>query len=185
SFEGAESVARIVRSMKAFSHPGTEDKAYLDINEAIESTATVSRNEWKYVADMTLNLDPSIPMVRGYAGELSQVFLNLIVNAAHAIGDATEGGKAGKRGITITTRHRQGIVEISISDAGIGIPVEIRERIFDPFFTTKAVGKGTGQGLSMAYSTIVERHNGSIDFLSEVGKGTTFRISLPVDGKEE
>ncbi len=181
SFEGAESVARIVRSMKTFSHPGTEEKTHANINEAIESTVTVSKNEWKYVSDIELELDPSLPLVNCHPGELTQVFLNLIVNAAHAIGEATDNGKKGKGKITLATKRHEEHVEIQVRDTGSGIPHEVQSKIFDPFFTTKALGKGTGQGLAIVYSTITDRHNGSIEFQTEVGKGTTFLIELPTE----
>ncbi|MCB0337360.1 MAG: PAS domain-containing protein, partial [Bdellovibrionales bacterium] len=176
SFEGAESVARIVRSMKAFSHPGTNEKVHVDVNAALDSTVTVSKNEWKYVADIDLCLDPNLPSLKCFPGDLNQVFLNLIVNAAHAISEATEGGKLGKGRIGITTRFEQGQIMIKIEDSGCGIPDAIKGRIFDPFFTTKQIGKGTGQGLAMVHATIVERHGGVITFESKQGEGTKFKI---------
>lgn len=181
TLEGVEAVAKIVRSMRDFSHPGSEDKAKIDLNAAIESTTTVCRNEWKYVADLELELDRSIPPISCFAGEINQVILNLVVNAAHAISDATDTGKKGRGKIKISSKVNDEGVEISISDTGIGIPSEIQSKIFDPFFTTKKLGKGSGQGLAIAFNTIVERHHGILDFSSEVGKGTTFRIGLPFE----
>jgi len=180
SQEGVERVAKIVRAMKDFSHPGTAEKRAVDINKAIESTITVARNEWKYVAEMVTDLDPSLPLVPCRPDELNQVVLNIIINAAHAIADIV-GRKPEEKGtITIKTRNNGNGVEISISDTGGGIPEEIRSRIFDPFFTTKEVGKGTGQGLAISHSVIVDKHGGAINFETAPGQGTTFIIRLPV-----
>ena len=177
--EGVDQVARIVRAMKEFSHPGPVEKTYIDINRAIESTVVVSRNEWKYVAEVKTNLDPDLPPVPCVAGEFNQVILNLIVNAAHAIADKVNGsGQMGS--ILVSTSVRDGFAEIRVSDSGGGIPESIRSKIFDPFFTTKPVGKGTGQGLAIAHSVIVQRHHGTLRFESEPGQGTTFVIQLPL-----
>jgi PAS domain S-box-containing protein len=144
TLEGVSHVAKIVRAMKEFSHPGGEEKTSLDINTAIENTLTVTRNEWKYVADVVTELDPGLPYVPGYPGELNQVLLNLIVNASHAVSESGAITGNGKGTITLGTRRLPGQVEIRVSDTGCGIPPAIRSRIFDPFFTTKPVGKGTG-----------------------------------------
>jgi signal transduction histidine kinase len=177
--EGVDQVARIVRAMKEFSHPGPVEKTPIDINRAIESTIVVSRNEWKYVADVTTDLDHELPPVPCMAGEFNQVILNLIVNAAHAIADATK--DSGVKGeIHISTSMGGPSVEIRVSDTGCGIPEAIRSKVFDPFFTTKPVGKGTGQGLAIAHSVIVQKHGGSIQLESEPGRGTTFVIQLPL-----
>ncbi|SMC24251.1 PAS domain S-box-containing protein [Desulfacinum hydrothermale DSM 13146] len=181
SLDGVQRVARIVLAMKEFSHPGQEEKVLLDINHALENTLTVARNEWKYVADVVTDFDPSLPPVPCIPAELNQVFLNIIVNAAHAIKDALGDGAEDKGTITITTRHRDDVCEVRISDTGTGIPKEIRHRIFDPFFTTKEVGKGTGQGLAISHSVIVEKHGGKLTFETEEGRGTTFIIQLPVE----
>ncbi len=175
--EGAERVADIVRAMKEFSHPGTFEKNPTDINRAIESTATVARNEYKYVADIEFDLDPNLPLVPCYCGELNQVFLNVIVNASQAIQEANK-GSMGR--IRVTTQVRDNSVDISISDDGIGIPPEIQPKVFDPFFTTKAVGKGTGQGLALSRNVIVNKHGGTLTFESEIGRGSTFTINLPL-----
>jgi len=181
SFEGAESVARIVRSMKTFSHPGSDEKSHSNLNQAIESTVTVSKNEWKYVSEVKLDLDDSLPLINCYPGELNQVFLNLLVNAAHAISDDTDAGKNGKGLITVSTRRKGNMVEITVTDSGTGITDEVVDKIFDPFFTTKQLGKGTGQGLAIVYSTITERHNGTIECETKIGVGTTFRVSIPLE----
>ena len=181
SLEGLERVAKIVRAMKDFSHPGEEDMCAADLNKAIESTVTVARNEWKYVADVELDLDPELPPVPCVLGDFNQVILNMIVNAAHAISEALPERNCEKGKITVSTRYCCNEAKVSISDTGIGIPVENRIRIFDHFFTTKQVGKGTGQGLAIAHSVIAERHKGKITFETEVGKGTTFIIHLPLE----
>ena len=178
--EGVDWVATIVRAMKEFSHPGTAEKTAVNLNRAIESTVTVARNEWKYVADLHTNLDPSLPPVPCLVGQFNQVILNMIVNATHAIADAAKG--TGVKGtITICTSRVDDFVEVRITDTGMGIPESIRHRIFDPFFTTKEVGRGTGQGLSIARSVVVDKHGGTIAVESEVGKGTTFLIRLPLN----
>ena len=183
SLEGVQRVAKIVRAMKEFSHPGGKDKVALDLNRTLEATITVSRNEWKYVADLETDFDSSLPMVPCLSGEFSQAILNLIVNAAHAIADVLGNERQGKGKITVRTRRCQDWAEIQIEDTGTGIPESVRGRIFDPFFTTKEVGKGTGQGLAIARSVLVDKLGGSIHFETEMGKGTTFIIRLPYDGK--
>jgi PAS domain S-box-containing protein len=179
SLDGTERVGNIVRAMKDFSHPGTGEKKSVDLNRAIESTTTVARNEWKYVADLVLNLDPTLPPIPCFPGEFNQVILNLIVNAAHAISDAIGKEVEQKGTITIGTRVEGEWVEVRITDTGTGIPEPARDKIFDPFFTSKEVGKGTGQGLAMAHDVIVKKHGGRLTFETEVGTGTTFIIQLP------
>jgi signal transduction histidine kinase len=177
--DGVTHVARIVRAMGEFSHSGPVDKSPADINRAIESAVVISRNEWKYVAEVTTDLDAGLPPVPCVVGEFSQVILNLIVNAAHAIADIVK-DSGGKGAIRIGTRRNGGFAEIRVSDTGGGIPEAIRSKVFDPFFTTKAVGKGTGQGLAIAQSVIVRKHGGTLSFESEDGVGTTFLIQLPL-----
>jgi signal transduction histidine kinase len=174
---GVHRVAKIVQAMKDFSHPGNESKVPIDLNRAIESTLTVCRNEWKYVADLKTDFDLSLPPVACLPGEFNQVILNIVVNAAHAIAEK-EAGK-GKGVINVSTRSQGDKVEIRISDTGTGIPETARGRIFDPFFTTKEVGKGTGQGLAIARSVVVDKHQGEIFFETQTGQGTTFVIRLP------
>jgi two-component system NtrC family sensor kinase len=182
TLEGVGRVATLVSAMKEFSHPGTKEKIPLDLNHAIQSTLTVARNEWKYVADVTTAFDPLLPHVSCHPGEFNQVVLNLIVNAAHAIGDVV--GDSGDKGtIHVQTRDLPGGIELRIGDTGAGIPARVRDRIFDPFFTTKKIGKGTGQGLAIAHSVIVDKHHGSIHFETAEGAGTTFVIRLPHDGQ--
>lgn len=180
SLEGSQHVARIVCAMKEFSHPGPAEKSAVDLNKAIESTITVSRNEWKYVAEVLTELDPGLPYVPCVAGEINQVVLNLILNAAHAIADAIN-GQPGKKGIiSVSTRRDGAWVEIRVRDTGTGIPASVRHKIFDPFFTTKDVGKGTGQGLAIAHDVVVQRHGGTITFETEAEVGTTFIVRLPI-----
>ncbi len=180
SLDGVERVATIVRAMKDFSHPGAEGMEAADLNRTIESTITVARNEWKYVAEMITDFDPALPLVPCFVGEFNQVILNLVVNAAHAIADVV-GRSTGKKGtITITTREDGDWVEICIGDTGTGISEEHRSKIFDHFFTTKEVGKGTGQGLAIAHAVVTEKHGGTIALETEMGKGTTFIIRLPI-----
>jgi PAS domain S-box-containing protein len=180
SLEGIGRVSSIVRAMKEFSHPGVESKVAADLNKAIESTITVSRNEWKYVADMTTSFDPALTLVQCYPGELNQVILNLLTNAAHAIKKQLGDNPSRKGMIKVSTRLDGDWVEIVIADTGTGIPESIGRRVFDPFFTTKEVGKGTGQGLAICHSVIVEKHKGTITFNSQVGVGTSFIIRLPI-----
>jgi PAS domain S-box-containing protein len=183
TLEGVGRVSTLVSAMKDFSHPGTQEKVELDLNRAIESTLTVARNEWKYVADMETDYDPSSPIVSCLPGEFNQAILILIVNAAHAIADVIEKGGPEKGKIKVQTVNCQEWDEVRIEDTGSGIPKDIRGRVFDPFFTTKEIGKGTGQGLAIARSVIVDKHGGTLHFETEEGKGTTFIIRLPRDGK--
>lgn len=180
TLHGIERVTRIVRAMKEFSHPGTAEKTPTDLNHAIETTVTVSRNEWKYVAEMELDLDPHLPLVPCLPGDFNQAILNLIVNAAQAIAERLGTHPPVKGMIRIQTRRQGGWAEIRITDTGCGIPEHIRDRIFEPFFTTKPVGRGSGQGLPIVRNVIVQKHGGSIEFESEVGRGTTFLLRLPL-----
>jgi signal transduction histidine kinase len=182
--DGIQRVARIVRAMKEFSHPDKGEKAPADINRALQTTLTIARNELKYVADVVTDFDESLPSVHCNLGGMNQVFLNILVNAAHAIADAVGDGSGGKGTITVSTRREDDSVVIAISDTGTGIPPQARDRVFDPFFTSKAVGRGTGQGLTIARAEVVDKHGGSITFDTEVGKGTTFYIRLPFHAPE-
>jgi PAS domain S-box-containing protein len=179
--EGLDRVATIVRSLKEFAHPAEKDMVVTDINHAIQNTLTIAAHEYKYVAVLETEFG-DIPHVTCHGGEISQALLNVVVNAAHSISDVVHGTEQ-KGTIGIRTKCEGDTVVISISDTGTGIPEANRARLFDPFFTTKEVGKGTGQGLSIALSTIVEKHGGELYFQTEVGKGTTFFIKLGIDGK--
>jgi len=181
NLDGVGRVSRIVAAMKDFSHPSGDTKENINLNRAIESTVAVSHNEWKYVAELELDLDPALPLVPCFPGEFNQVILNLIVNAAHAIEEARQASGTTALGrIGIRTRAQDARVEVRVSDTGTGIPEAICGRIFDPFFTTKPVGKGTGQGLSIAHTVIVDKHGGRISVESQVGQGSTFIIQLPL-----
>ncbi|MEW8628030.1 MAG: ATP-binding protein [Candidatus Thiodiazotropha sp.] len=179
TLDGVDRVATIVRAMKEFSHPGSEEKTLTDINKAIESTITVARNVWKYHAEVSLDLDPTLPQIRCIPGPINEVLLNIIVNAAHAI--AEQVGESGVLGnINISTESIEDWCVIRIRDSGSGIPEDAQNHVFDPFFTTKEVGKGTGQGLSLSHKIIVDQHDGELSFETELGVGTTFIIKLPI-----
>lgn len=180
TLEGVERVAAIVRAMKEFAHPDSAQHELADLNHAIDTTLTVARNEYKYCAQVETRFS-ELPLVRCNVGELNQVFLNLIVNAAHAVSESGKDSATGR--ITIVTARAAGEVSIKIEDNGCGITPENLEKIFDPFFTTKPVGRGTGQGLAIARSIVVEKHEGRIDVRSTVGVGTAFTMLLPVSGK--
>jgi len=178
SLEGVQRVATIVRAMKEFSHPGSKEKVPTDIHRAIENTIVISRSEWKEVAEVQTNFDPAVGLVPCIPDEFNQIMLNLLVNAAQAIRSTTEGVE-GKGTITISTLQNEPWVEIRIHDTGPGIPEPLRHRIFEPFFTTKEVGRGTGQGLYLAYGSVVKRHGGSLSFECPPEQGTTFIVRLP------
>ncbi|MBL4770260.1 MAG: PAS domain-containing protein [Planctomycetes bacterium] len=183
SLHGVEMVRKIAWSMNAFSSDGNMDKIEVDLNRVVESSVTVAANEWRYVADMEMDLDPELPLVRCLQGGFSQVILNLVVNAAHAIADKVRETDTEKGTIKIQTKRIGEMVEIRVTDSGTGIPEDARGRIFDPFFTTKSLGKGLGQGLSLAHSVVVREHGGSLTFETVVGEGTTFTIRLPIEEK--
>lgn len=183
SLDGIQRIAKIVGAMKEFSHPG-QDRTPTDINHAIANTITVATNEWKYVAKVEVDLDASLPAVPVVPGEFNQVILNIIVNAAHAIADTRAPDATHMGRIHVVTRRLADWAEIRISDDGCGMPRHVQDRIFDPFFTTKPVGKGTGQGLSIAHNVIVKKHGGVILVNSEPGQGTTFTIRVPLQVSE-
>ncbi len=180
--DGLARIAEIVRSMKEFSHADQEEMAPIDLNRAIASTLVIARTEYKYLADVVTDFAKELPQVTCHGGQINQVVLNLVVNAAHAIGDVVKGTDR-KGTITVRTFVEDGHAVISIGDTGGGIPEAIRKRIFDPFFTTKEVGKGTGQGLAIAHN-VIKAHGGALDFDTEVGKGTTFHVRLPLTPAE-
>jgi PAS domain S-box-containing protein len=180
TLKGIDRITHIVQAMKIFAHPGGGEKEPIDINKEIEKTITITRNEWKYVAELITDFDATLPTVPCHRAEFNQVILNLIVNAAHAIADAN-GDHSSERGtIKISSALAGNWAEIRISDTGQGIPQEIRHRVFDLFFTTKEPGRGTGQGLAIAHSVIVDKHSGKIDIETGEDRGTTFVIRLPV-----
>ncbi len=185
SIEGLNRVAAIVRAMKDFSHPGSTSKEPADLNRSILSTAEVCRNRWKYSAELETDLAADLPPVMCFVAEFNQVILNLIVNAADALGEAAASDPSRKGLIRISTRLWQDGVEIQVQDNGPGIPEKVRHRIFEPFFTTKPVGKGTGQGLNLSRNIIVNKHGGELSFKSTDGGGTTFVIRLPIGEQQE
>jgi PAS domain S-box-containing protein len=180
--DGLKRIAEVVRSIKDFARADVGEMAAVDINQSIKSTLVVARSEYQAVAEIQTDLG-ELPAVICHGGQINIVVLNLLVNAAHAIADVCKGSN--ERGlITVRTRAEGDNVVISVSDTGSGIREEIRHRIFDPFFTTKEVGRGSGQGLTMARNVVVQVHGGTLDFATESGKGTTFEIRLPVRRKE-
>jgi len=179
ALDGLQRVATLVLGMKAFAHPDQKDKSPADLNYAIRTTLTIARNEYKYVADVETEFG-ELPPIVCHIGELNQVFLNILVNAAHAIGDVVAGTEVKGR-ITVRTWREGDSVFVSFTDTGSGIPEAVRHRVFDPFFTTKEVGQGTGQGLAIARAVIVDKHEGELTFETEVGRGTTFVIRLPIE----
>lgn len=182
SIDGLKQVSSIVLAMKNFSHPGKTEKEMTNLNDLLQTTLTVSRNEWKLLADPFLDLDPQLPQVACMRNEIGQVFLNIIVNAAHAIADKLGENPEGKKGkIRIVSRVEGSIVKLTFTDSGCGISKENLQKIFDPFFTTKEVGKGTGQGLTISYDIITSKHGGTLEATSEEGVGTTFTIALLVN----
>ena len=181
SLDGVSRVANIVNAMRTFAHPASDVKVPMDINQALNNTLTVARNAYKYVANLETDFDDALPLVPCEPGEINQVFLNIIVNAAYAIEEQLKHDPTQDRGvITLRTRREGDNAVIQIKDTGTGIAPENINRVFDPFFTTKPVGKGTGQGLAIVHSIIVQKHQGRIELASIVGKGTQFTIYLPL-----
>jgi PAS domain S-box-containing protein len=174
---GAKRVAKIVQSMKSFARADGGEHTVADLNAALRDTLTVAANELKYVADVETQFD-DLPLVPCCLSDMNQVFLNLLINAAHAIGDVVQ--RSGERGtIRVLTRRDGDHVIIAVSDTGTGIAEAVRGRVFEPFFTTKPVGKGIGQGLAVARS-VVNKHGGTLKFDTQPGRGTTFFIRLPL-----
>jgi signal transduction histidine kinase len=167
--DGLDRIKRIVQDMKDFSHVGGGDVLVANIETGLDSTLNVVWNELKYKAEVVKEYG-GVPEIECIPSQLNQVFMNLLVNAAHAIENRGR--------ITVRTSYENEMVTVSVSDTGSGIAAENLGRIFEPFFTTKPVGKGTGLGLSLSYS-IVQKHGGRIEVDSEIGKGTTFRVILP------
>lgn len=175
--DGIATISRIVGAMREFSHPDQESKELADINRALRSTLAVAHPEYRFLAEVETDFG-ELPMVRCHIGELNQAFLNILVNAAHAI-DADRAPHDPLGVIRVATRAGSGCVVIDISDTGCGFDDAVAERLFDPFFTTKEIGVGTGQGLSLTRAIVVDRHGGTIDYASELGVGTTFTLRIP------
>ena len=183
SSEGLARVAEIVQSMKTFSYPDRKTMEAVDLNKSLKTTLSVAKNEYKYVANIITEFG-EIPKIEAMSGEMNQVFLNLIINAAHAIEEVNS--CSGRLGIiTIRTRSKGKFVYVEIADTGAGIPIHIQDRIFDVFLTTKESGKGTGQGLAIARQVIEQKHSGSLSFTTLEGQGTTFTVKLPITQPEE
>jgi two-component system NtrC family sensor kinase len=179
ALEGVAQVSKIVGAMKTLEHVGNQARAPTNLNALLENTVVVATNAWTDVAELSLQLAPTLPLVDCVAGEIAQVVLNLVVNAAQAIRDKV--GTSGKKGaLTIATSLQGQDVELRVSDDGVGIAEAIRERVFDPFFTTRPVGQGTGQGLAQVHAAVVKLHGGTVRFDSQQGRGTTFVVRLPV-----
>ncbi len=181
---GLEQIANIVLAMKNFAHPGAENLEATDVNAAIRDTITIAKSEWKYVADVETDFDDTAPPIPAVRSALNQVWLNLIVNSAHAIENVV-GGSDSKGKIQISTRVGEDSLIVKFKDSGSGIPEDIQAKVFDPFFTTKSVGKGSGQGLAIARSVITDQHRGHISLISSADQGTEFTIKLPLERNEE
>jgi signal transduction histidine kinase len=178
SVEGVRRVAEIVQAVKAFGRAETREKVLTDVNQLLSTSAVVARPEYRHIADLKTELG-QLPQLLCHPGDLNQVFLNLVVNAAHAIADLQK-RNPGRGTITVRSSLVDGHVLVGISDTGCGIPAAIGDKIFDPFFTTKDVGKGTGLGLSIARTLVVDKHGGSLTYETEAEKGTTFWVRLPL-----
>ncbi len=180
SKEGLERVRKIVLDLRDFSRVGESEWQWADLEQGLESTINIVWNELKYKADVERHYTP-LPMIRCLASQLNQVFMNLLVNAAQAI--EAHGTIVIRTGTDADDAGSLASVWVEIEDSGRGMSPEVQKRLFEPFYTTKAVGKGTGLGLSIAFGIIV-KHDGRIDFRSELGRGTTFRITLPIDASQ-
>ncbi|HNX05476.1 MAG TPA: PAS domain S-box protein, partial [Opitutales bacterium] len=185
TLDGIRRVSEIVKAMKDFSHPGSKNRQRMDINKAVNDAILVARNEWKYNSEVQSDLAPNLPLAMCLVNEMNQVILNILVNAAHAISEAVTRCLRKRGLIRIRTEADDKEIRIIISDNGSGIPKNIQDRIFEPFFTTKEVGKGTGQGLAIAYDVVVRKHEGRITFTSVENEGTSFVIAIPFGVKPE
>ena len=183
SLEGLQRVAEIIHAVKGFALTGNVERIPTDVNDVIRNAITVASDALRFVAEVSTDLDPDLPSVPCVPGDLSQIVLHLIVNAAHAVSDAVGDGSRGKGAISILTRYDDDGATIRIEDTGVGIPDAIRERIFEPSFTTREVGEGTGQGLAIVRSLVVDKHGGSITFDTTPGEGTTFLLRLPLEAR--
>lgn len=181
--DGIDQIAKIVKAIHEFSHPGKLEASRANLNDLVDKALIVTSNHWKYLAEVKLELDPKLPELECYPSELSQVLVNLLVNATQAIGEENcEGGR--RDYIQITTKNIGDGVEIQISDSGMGMDEDTISKIFNPFFTTKEVGEGTGLGLALVHNIVVEKHHGAIRVESTPGSGTTFFIRIPYNISE-
>lgn len=179
SIEGVDMVSRIVLALKDFSHPSMQEFSLTDINKCIDTACTISRHEWKRVAELQLDLAGDLPFLLCSRDEIHQIILNLVVNAAHAIDEKIRKNVYDRGSITIASCSSDGGIEISVADDGIGIDAENAAKIFQPHFTTKEAGRGTGFGLSLVKNIVEERYGGLIEFTSIAGEGARFRVQLP------
>jgi signal transduction histidine kinase len=177
--EGVSRVARIVSAMKCYSHPGSAEAVLVDVNKLLADTMIVAGHELRTAGEVVSDFG-EIPSILGYPGDLNQAFLNLMVNAAHAVADRPPDGNGELRRIAVSTRLEAGQVVVRIADTGCGMTPEVKARLFEPFFTTKPIGKGTGQGLTVVRAAIVQKHNGTVECETAVGVGTTFTLHLPL-----
>jgi signal transduction histidine kinase len=178
---GIAQVGGIVRGMRRFSHPGEGRPSAVDVNRCLEHTIAVSRNEWKNAAVLEFTPQPDLPAVQGWPGDLTQAFLNLLLNAAQALEEESAQGRQGRGRILVSTRLDRDRVEVVVQDNGPGISPELQSRVFEPFFTTKPPGRGTGQGLAVVHAVVVEKHGGEVRLESEPGRGARFVVRLPLD----
>ncbi len=183
SVDGIRHVSAIVTAMRDFSHIDERRMAPADINKAIGNTLIIVHHQLKYVARVETDLDPDLPMAMCCIDDLNQVLINLLINAAHAIGDVVGNAANGKGTIRVETRREDPFVRISISDTGSGIPEHVQARMFEPFFTTKGHDKGTGQGLLYVRTVVVEKHHGTLTWDTRIGRGTTFTVRIPIEQK--
>jgi two-component system, NtrC family, sensor kinase len=183
SVDGIRHVTAIVTAMRDFSHIDERRMAPSDVNKAVKSTLIIVHHQLKYVAEVQTDLDPDLPMVMCCIDDLNQVFINLLINAAHAVGDVVGDHGTQKGTICVTTRRDDASIVITISDTGAGIPEEVQKRMFEPFFTTKGHDKGTGQGLLYVKTIVVDKHHGTLTWDSKPGQGTTFSVRIPVEQK--
>jgi len=178
---GKERLIKIVRTMEDFAHPSQSEKKFVNINKALEETFAVLKVEWEDIAGFELDLDPKLPAVYCAIDEINQVIFDILANVTDANKEVIKDETGQKEKITVKTKRADEFINIIIEDTGSGIPPEMIDKIFDPFFTTKEPGKGKGQGLAIAHNIIAIKHHGKLEVQSEIGKGSTFTISLPLD----
>lgn len=181
SVDGIKRVSAMVSAMRHFSHLDERRMVAADINKALESTLIILKNEVKYITNIQTNFDKNLPKVVCCIDEINQVFMNLVVNAAHSIEQKNAGFNVKKGLIRVSSQLEGKYVVVKVADDGLGIPEDIQDKIFDSFFTTKKIGKGTGQGLSISHSIVTKKHNGKLYFETVQGKGTTFIVKIPVN----
>lgn len=182
SIDGIARIRDIIGAVKFYAHPGASEKQKINLNEIIHNTAVVTRNQWKYVAELEEKLDQTLPRILANDGQITQLLVNLIVNAADAI-ESAQTKEPGR--IEIETKTGDACVVLIVRDNGPGIPKDIRARIFDPFFTTKPPGKGTGQGLTICRNIVCDKHDGTIDAHAIETGGTEFVVTLPYRAGEK